>query len=308
MNGNSMADKLGLGPEVRELKLGPTFSNSEGTAFHTLRYDFKPASVDESKVATVDVGANQQVTVTVPHLDGSGTMQTVFKGSHRPYQRECVLIIDRTTGEITLEKLASNIQLKKTRMEPSKANSHGVGSSYSSARPATPTEKKTSPPQRQNHKPPKNLSMPLPKHSPLPASPAYIKSPSVYKSPPQLVSTLSLSPVAPGSLPMIGLEDPLDNAFSSPNMPDTLRHSPSPYYQPNEHEEEQVISRVGHLSASSSSNSSSDGDSSDSESDSSPANNDTKLRLTNGHVNGSVPPADVLQADLELSDSASDSD
>uniref|UniRef100_A0A1B6KXZ0 Ell-associated factor Eaf n=1 Tax=Graphocephala atropunctata TaxID=36148 RepID=A0A1B6KXZ0_9HEMI len=305
MNGNSMADKLGLGPEVRELKLGPTFSNSQGTAFHTLRYDFKPASVDESKVATVDVGSNQQVTVTVPHLDGSGTTQTVFKGSHRPYQRECVLIIDRTTGEITLEKLANNIQLKKTRMEPSKTNNHGMGSSYSSARPATPTEKKTSPPQRQSHKPPKSLSMPLPKHSPLPASPSYNKSPSVYKSPPQLVSTLSLSPVAPGSLPMIGLEDPLDNAFSSPNLPDTLRHSP--YYQPNEQEED-PLSRVGNLSASSSSNSSSDGDSSDSESDSSPANNDTKLRLTNGHVNGSVPPADVLQADLELSDSASDSD
>lgn len=77
--------------------------------------DFKPASVDESKRATVDVGANHQVTVTVPHQNGSGTAQTVFKGSHRPYQRECVLIIDRTTGEITLEKLTNNIQLKKTR-------------------------------------------------------------------------------------------------------------------------------------------------------------------------------------------------
>lgn len=77
--------------------------------------DFKPASVDEHKAASLDVGSNQQVTVTVPNLDGSGTMQTVFKGSHRPYQRECVLIIDKTTGEITLEKLANNIQLKKTR-------------------------------------------------------------------------------------------------------------------------------------------------------------------------------------------------
>lgn len=55
------------------------------------------------------------MTVTVPHLDGAGTPHTVFKGSQRPYQKECVLIIDRVTGEITLEKLSSNIQVKKTR-------------------------------------------------------------------------------------------------------------------------------------------------------------------------------------------------
>lgn len=30
--------------------------------------DFKPASVDMNKMATVDVGTNNQVTVTVPHL------------------------------------------------------------------------------------------------------------------------------------------------------------------------------------------------------------------------------------------------
>lgn len=77
--------------------------------------DFKPASVDVSKVAMVDVGANNTMTVTVPHLDGAGIPHTVFKGSQRPYSKECVLIIDRVTGEITLEKLTANIQVKKTR-------------------------------------------------------------------------------------------------------------------------------------------------------------------------------------------------
>lgn len=47
--------------------------------------------------------------------DGAGVPQTVFKGNQRPYTKECVLIIDRITGEITLEKLSSNIQVKKTR-------------------------------------------------------------------------------------------------------------------------------------------------------------------------------------------------
>lgn len=44
----------------------------------------------------------------------------MFKGSQKPYQKECVLIIDRTTGEITLEKLSCNIQVKKTRSEYNK--------------------------------------------------------------------------------------------------------------------------------------------------------------------------------------------
>lgn len=39
----------------------------------------------------------------------------MFKGNQRPYQKECVLIIDRSTGTITLERLSSNIQVKKTR-------------------------------------------------------------------------------------------------------------------------------------------------------------------------------------------------
>lgn len=43
--------------------------------------------------------------------------KTVFKGNQRNYQKECVLIIDKITGEITLEKLHTNIQVKKTRSE-----------------------------------------------------------------------------------------------------------------------------------------------------------------------------------------------
>ena len=79
--------------------------------------DFKPASVDTSKMATVDILPNNEVTVTVPHTcDGNGVAQTsVFRGPKKPYAKECVLIIDHNTGEITLERLSHNIQLKKTR-------------------------------------------------------------------------------------------------------------------------------------------------------------------------------------------------
>lgn len=49
--------------------------------------------------------------------DTSGVPKTVFKGNQRNYAKECVLIIDKVTGEITLEKLHTNIQVKKTRSE-----------------------------------------------------------------------------------------------------------------------------------------------------------------------------------------------
>ncbi|KAL3201382.1 hypothetical protein MRX96_012436 [Rhipicephalus microplus] len=128
------ADRLRIGNEVRELKLGRSFSSSSGSAFHSIRYDFKPASVDTSKSANVEVGEKNQITVTVPHIEnhlsqGSGTAHTVFKGSQRPYQRECVLVVDNVTGEVTLERLSCNIQLKKTRAE---------GSSKIQPRPITP--------------------------------------------------------------------------------------------------------------------------------------------------------------------------
>lgn len=67
-------------------------------------------------MATVDILPKNEVTVTVPHCDGAGTSQTsVFRGPKKPYSKECVLIIDHHTGEITLERLSNNIQLKKTR-------------------------------------------------------------------------------------------------------------------------------------------------------------------------------------------------
>lgn len=113
-----MAQRLNFGNEVRELKLGSTFNSPKPrTSFHTLKYDFKPASIDLSKSATLDVSSNNQVTVTMPHLDTSGVPKAVFKGNQRNYTKECVLIIDKVTGEITLEKLHHNIQVKKTRTE-----------------------------------------------------------------------------------------------------------------------------------------------------------------------------------------------
>lgn len=112
-----MAESLGIDGEVRELRLGSSFEKSAPVSYHSIRYDFKPASVDKSQMATVDIGESNSVTVTVPHIEGAGVTNTIYKGNKRPSQKECILVIDHQTGEITLEKLTSNIHLKKTRQE-----------------------------------------------------------------------------------------------------------------------------------------------------------------------------------------------
>lgn len=101
-------------------------------------------------MATVDVGPNNTMTVTVPHLDGAGIPHTVFKGSQRPCSKECVLIFNHLTGEITLEKLSSNIQVKKTRVEQRSQSAVPPSVPTSTAsnslnRPNTPIETKLKP-------------------------------------------------------------------------------------------------------------------------------------------------------------------
>ncbi|XP_029386502.1 ELL-associated factor 2 [Echeneis naucrates] len=101
------------------LKLGETFEKHAKSAYHTVRYDFKPASIDTTCEGELEVGKGEQVTITLPNLEGSSAPVTVFKGSKRPYMKECILIVNHDTGEYRLEKLNSNIAVKKTRAEGS---------------------------------------------------------------------------------------------------------------------------------------------------------------------------------------------
>ncbi|XP_066546734.1 ELL-associated factor 1 [Amia ocellicauda] len=116
MNGSSnpLLDK-----EEHVLKLGESFEKRPKSSFHTIRYDFKPASIDTSCEGELQVGKGDEVTITLPHIPGSTPPMTVFKGNKRPYQKDCVLIINHDTGEFMLEKLSSSIQVKKTRAEGS---------------------------------------------------------------------------------------------------------------------------------------------------------------------------------------------
>ncbi|XP_007907452.1 ELL-associated factor 2 [Callorhinchus milii] len=101
------------------LKLGASFDKQPRCGFHTIRYDFKPASIDTACEGDLEVGKGEQITITLPNIEGSTPPMTVFKGSKRPYLKECILIVNHDTGEYRLEKLSSNITVKKTRAEGS---------------------------------------------------------------------------------------------------------------------------------------------------------------------------------------------
>ncbi|XP_067890930.1 ELL-associated factor 2 [Heterodontus francisci] len=101
------------------LKLGGSFDRQPKCGFHTIRYDFKPASIDTACEGDLEVGKGEQITITLPNIEGSTPPMSVFKGSKRPYLKECILIVNHDTGEYRLEKLSSNITVKKTRAEGS---------------------------------------------------------------------------------------------------------------------------------------------------------------------------------------------
>lgn len=126
-------------------------------------------------------------------LDGSGVPNTVFKGHTREYsKKDCLLIINRDTNEITLERLKCNVNVKKTRTEhankipPPKVMENNTQRHSSKTKVSTGARKAA-------------ISF-VPKHSPLQASPSYPhKSPS---SAPQWQPNNTLQTLP--SIPIIG--------------------------------------------------------------------------------------------------------
>ncbi|XP_011689735.1 PREDICTED: ell-associated factor Eaf isoform X1 [Wasmannia auropunctata] len=285
MQSASMVERLGLGAEVRELKLGPSFT-SNSSKFHTLKYDFKPASVDDSKEARVDVGSDNTVTVTVPHLDGAGTPHTVFKGSQRPYNKEYVLVIDKATGEVTLEKLSANIQVKKTRAEPKKSNNTSM-----------PVEVKRSPTYGRANGRTKVISGKKRE----PSLQLHPKQNSPRTSPSSPVQSSSGAPTL-ASLPLIGSDN--DDFAPSASMPGSSSA--------------QTVAQSASISNTKSTTLESDSSSSSSSSDSSSSDYETENvsvpTAINGNLNGTTASPtlfaadNLLNDDLQLSESESDSD
>lgn len=115
-----------------DCNLGRSFLQSNATDafgcnYCTMRYDFKPASLNVDGERHADVSVNKrngEVSVTfLPSSSrssqeasaGSKLRSQLFKGNSQPATKECVLIYDRETGEFTLERVEAAVRLKKTR-------------------------------------------------------------------------------------------------------------------------------------------------------------------------------------------------
>ncbi|KHN82148.1 ELL-associated factor 2 [Toxocara canis] len=110
-----MAEARDIPAGTYDLKLGETFQDTtDKAAYHTLRFDFKPKSVASETETYLAFGGNGDVQVAVP---GEGDSLTIYKGAQKPVKadKECLLFFDHNTGELRLEKLSSNISVKKTR-------------------------------------------------------------------------------------------------------------------------------------------------------------------------------------------------
>ena len=72
-------------------------------------YDFTPLSVDEERMGKLEVQENSGVSVSLPHNDGVNA--TNYKGQAKPAStKDCILIIDHETGELTLERLSNQVE------------------------------------------------------------------------------------------------------------------------------------------------------------------------------------------------------
>jgi len=151
--------------KVHTVRLGETFKKNCTSAFHTVRLDFKPASVDINQTGRVEVTDKHQVEIELPHQKGSKNASTVYKGSTKPVQKECILIIDPETGSITLERITSQIQVKKIRLASDQKLTQPTN-----VQPIKPpvkqnTSKKTLPPKTKPPSPVLFQSNPLPQTS-----------------------------------------------------------------------------------------------------------------------------------------------
>lgn len=116
------------------------------------------------------------------YSDGSGVASTIFKGNQRDYtKKECVLIINRDTNEIILEKLNSQILVKKTRADSSSkqpqssssVSNSGGGAPGAAGKGENLTQRHSSKTRVSTGLRKNNILNYVPKHSPLQSSPSY---------------------------------------------------------------------------------------------------------------------------------------
>jgi len=99
--------------------------------YTSLKYDYKPHRIDYEKqgiLETSDARVNEcwiRLPLEVDDSSSSSRASQAFKGQRQDLQsngvsKECILVIDREAGTITLEHVTSKVDVKQTRGEESK--------------------------------------------------------------------------------------------------------------------------------------------------------------------------------------------
>ncbi|KAB7507289.1 Ell-associated factor Eaf [Armadillidium nasatum] len=179
---------------VKELKLGKTFTKGyKDEAYHTIRYDFKPASVDSQNAGFVEV-VDKEVTLNVPLTGGAGAAQeAVFKGNRTPASKDCLLVIDHSTEGSNRKAMPKGKSLQDApHNKPSPSQNHSSGSPH--------------------------VARPSPSH----------RSPPSSKSPSRSSTVKSHSTTStPGSMPMLNFEEERKSSIMSDSSSDSDSNSSS---------------------------------------------------------------------------------
>ncbi|XP_010534662.1 PREDICTED: ELL-associated factor 1 [Tarenaya hassleriana] len=105
-----------------DLVLGPSFKDDSSNKFCTLRYEFKPASIDKNRSGTLHKNKDQRVSVEFQN-NQPGKPKVTFEGSSEDYkENDAVLFFDGET--FRLERLHRAVkQLRHLRMAGESASS-----------------------------------------------------------------------------------------------------------------------------------------------------------------------------------------
>ncbi|RWV95466.1 hypothetical protein GW17_00041907 [Ensete ventricosum] len=124
-----------------DIRLGSSFKDNSTTKFCTLRYEFKPASIDKSQPGSLYKNKENRVTVEF-HNNQPGKSNVSFEGSSEDYKdNDAVLFFDGET--FRLERLQRAVKrLRHVRLP----GEHAAASNMTPAPPAGTTTDSRSPP------------------------------------------------------------------------------------------------------------------------------------------------------------------
>ena len=275
----------------------------------------------------------------MPNVGGSAQPMTHFKGPKREAKKQCVLILNHDTGEITLERLNHDVVLKRQRLDgtskayiktPIPPSATASTSSVEKGATSSSTTSSTGVSQSSSTSSAQDMGPTLPsqtqikktlkkKKSKQPTSAAIV--PADEEDDVSTKSQLQPPSSKPPSRPLSNgaLPTPLSNPLSSSNSASASRSDPESSALAAKSVASK-LSPVNRLSSSSSSSSSSsdnssgpDSDNEDSRSSSTVARKSSPPASTSAVVSRPAPTATQLdykslQDDLRLSESGSDSD